>query len=270
MTKTVKIIDHYFKLTYEGKDVFKDTINQYLIDSDHIDYEITTHLENNLNDLSFDEIYARKGHDTFSGLIIKDNHYHIYINKSYFNDLNEAEYIYMGMIYLKIATNLKYFILHASSIIYKDIVIMFSAPSGTGKSTHSNLWLKYIDDTYKLNDDKTVISINHDDIKAHGIPFSGSMQENTNQSKKIKAIVFIKQDIENKVVQLNAQDAILNLSRNMYRPNESKHWHQSLDQMTYLVNQIPCYLLACNKNKEAVETIYNKIFNTTLEVEDEN
>ncbi len=269
MTKTVKIIDHYFKLTYEGN-VFKSAIDQYVTSSDHIDYEITAHIQNDLSDLSFDEIYARKGMDVYSGLIIKDKAYHIYIDKTYFSDLNETQYIYMGMIYLKIAAELDFFILHASSIIYKDVVIMFSAPSGTGKSTHSNLWLKYINDTYKLNDDKTVISIHKDDIKAHGIPFSGSMQENINQSKKIKAIVFIHQDKENKVEKLKPQEAMLYLGRNMYRPNESTHWLQSLDQMTSMVNHIPCYKLACNISREAVETIYHKIFNTTLEVEDEN
>ena len=86
-------------------------------------------------------------------------------------------------------------VLHSSSVVIDNEAYLFSAPSGTGKSTHASLWVKYLTEKepYILNDDNPAIRIINGNIYAYGTPFSGKHDISVNQKAKLQGICFLKQ-----------------------------------------------------------------------------
>ena len=91
--------------------------------------------------------------------------------------LDECRYVWTGeAFYLKLL-EFNGFMLHSSCVCRGGNAYLFSARSGTGKSTHTHLWLSEFPDAYILNDDKPAIVINESGAVAYGTPFSGKNDE---------------------------------------------------------------------------------------------
>ena len=88
---------------------------------------------------------------------------------------------------------------HASVIRHNDGGYMFLGRSGTGKSTHSRLWLNNIEDTELLNDDNPVIRIVDGEAVVFGTPWSGKTHCYKNESVPLKAVVRLSQAPYNKI-----------------------------------------------------------------------
>jgi len=258
------------QLNYHYNDYFVQNIEKYETDK-HADvkYIISTRI---VDDIKFRlgeiyEIFSKtKTGDIKSAILIKDHQYIVYLLKDAFEDMKNAEYIYMGIAYLKISLKEHFFPLHASTIVYKDQAIAFSASSKTGKSTHSSLWKKYIEGSQILNDDKTILTFEKKDIWAHGIPFSGAHKINLNQKNKLKAIVFLKQAPLNKIYKIEGKEASMLLAKNIYQPQDGHVWQIVFEQIEKIINQIPIYILEANISKEAVTTVLDALGG----LEDEN
>lgn len=82
------------------------------------------------------------------------------------------------------------FFLHASAVVVEGEAYLFSAPSGTGKSTHTALWRKLFPQSYILNDDKPVIWPTEEGITAWGTPFSGKSDLQVNRGVPLRGICF--------------------------------------------------------------------------------
>jgi hypothetical protein len=263
ITKVVHILDINIQLNYQFNDYFDHNIEKYEIDEkSSYKYKITSqiveHISFELNEVY--EIFSKTlSGDIKSAILIKDNHYIVYLLKGAFEDMINAEYIYMGIAYLKISLHEHYFPLHASTIVYKNQAIAFSASSKTGKSTHSSLWIKYIKGSQILNDDKTILTFNDKDIYAHGIPFSGAHKINLNQKNKLKAIVFLKQAKDNHIYKIEGREASMLLAKNIYQPQDGHIWQIVFDQIEKIINQIPIYILEANISEEAVLTVINEL-----------
>ena len=88
---------------------------------------------------------------------------------------------------------------HASVIRHNDGGYMFLGRSGTGKSTHSRLWLSNIEDAELLNDDNPVIRIIDGEAMVFGTPWSGKTHCYKNESVPLKAVVRLSQAPYNKI-----------------------------------------------------------------------
>lgn len=92
--------------------------------------------------------------------------------------LEQCEYIFAGSEFYRKLINLGGFMLHASAIVVDNKAYLFSAPSGTGKSTHTKLWQEcFGDKAIIINDDKPAIRIEEGKCFAYGTPFSGKTDE---------------------------------------------------------------------------------------------
>ena len=91
---------------------------------------------------------------------------------------------------------------HASVIAYKGEGYVFLGKSGTGKSTHSRLWLEHIEGTYLLNDDNPVIRVIDGQVNVYGTPWSGKTPCYKNEVMPLKAVVRLSQAPYNKIAQL--------------------------------------------------------------------
>lgn len=171
----------------------------------------------------------------------------------------ENEYILIQCVFSRYLIHHKQAIfIHSSCILYQGHAIMFSAPSGTGKSTHSSLWKEYYQAEY-INDDKNFILLEHNQLMVYGSPISGKHQLDNNLAGALKAIVFLKQGKENKAVQLSMMDGLLKLMAQIQRPSSRSSYDNSEETFQRVI-KLPMYELICDISKEAVDTIKDKIF----------
>ena len=147
-------------------------------------------------------------------------------------------------------------ILHGSSFIYKDMGIILSAKSGTGKSTHSRLWQQY-ENVKVINDDKNILKIKDDDIYIYGSPWSGKHMLDNNVSAKLTSIVFLYQNKENVIERLTPLDAFKRLMGQLVLPTKENQdlWNKIMDKLI----ELPVFLLGCNMEKEAYLTLKERI-----------
>lgn len=146
-------------------------------------------------------------------------------------------------------------IIHSSTIIWQGKGVMFSAPSGTGKSTHTHLWQQlYL--TPVLDGDAAACRIVDRIPVVYGLPWCGTSGEFINASVPLEAIVFLQQGQENSISKLDLHEAILRLaSRCFLLPWNKKLMNQYFDTVQEIAESVDCYLLNCLPNPEAVELV---------------
>lgn len=187
---------------------------------------------------------------------------HLIKSRHYFDlSLTDYEYILTGIAYSDRLAALGGAVIHGSAITFENQGIVFSANSGTGKSTHTNLWKERFSNQVTLvNDDKPAIRFYDDTPYIFGTPWSGKTDLNTNIHSPLKAIVFIKRSDSNRIEKLNARDSIFNLTSQIARPYYDENLgNKTLNIIEKLVLNVPIYRLHCNISQEAVDVAYNEI-----------
>ena len=143
--------------------------------------------------------------------------------------------------------------LHASFIRWNGHGILFSAPSGTGKSTQANLWEKY-EGAEILNGDRAGLRKTDGKWIAYGLPYAGSSGIYRNESAELSMIIVLGQAQENRIRRLSVAEAL----RKLYPETFIHHWDKcfvdmAAQQMLSLLNERPVYSLDCLPNQEAVQ-----------------
>ncbi len=151
--------------------------------------------------------------------------------------------------------------MHASVVMNGDKGYLFLGRSGTGKSTHSNLWLKHIPGTELLNDDNPVLRLEKDGTaRVYGSPWSGKTPCYRALDCPVGAIVRIRQAPFNRIEKLSGVQAYASLmaSASSFRPFRelSDGWHRTLEGLT---GKVPCYILDCLPDREAAELCYHTV-----------
>lgn len=111
------------------------------------------------------------------------------------------------VMYALSTSNLQTALFHSSVIGYQGRGYMFLGKSGTGKSTHSGLWLKYIEGTELLNDDNPVVRFVDGEPWVFGSPWSGKTPCYRNVKAPLGAIVRLSQAPYNKIRPLKGIEA---------------------------------------------------------------
>lgn len=117
----------------------------------------------------------------------------------------------MMLLYTFNTTPLDTLMVHASVVAHDGGAYMFLGRSGTGKSTHSGLWLKNVADTYLLNDDNPVIRVEGDKVNIYGTPWSGKTPCYKNEVLPLKASVRLSQAPHNVIKRLPPLQAYASL-----------------------------------------------------------
>lgn len=166
----------------------------------------------------------------------------------------------LGNLFQQTVVNYDGLVIHASTIKFNGKAVTFTAPSGTGKSTHTGLWKKYYPETVVINDDMPAIRMIDGRAVAYGTPWSGKTDINENDSAPLEAMVFIERAEECSISELTPMEAFIRMMREI---PISPHKHQSdlmMSVMNKLFSNVPAYLLKCNISKDAVDTVKNKLF----------
>lgn len=252
--------------SYRFDRFFKQNIEAYEIDDDETyDHQIIMSYVTNIelpNEVNY-RVFSKTAHGIKS-MMLYDNdfkHIEIKIDENAFTDLETAEYIYSGMVFLEIAQRHGLLPLHSSAITYHGEAILFSAPSGIGKSTHARLWKeRFQDEVDWINDDKPLLKKEGNQIFVYGAPFSGHYRANMNQKYPLKAIVFLQQGSTNEIIKLNEKESLQYLMTNILRPKEETIWDQSISVIEEIIKHTPMYLLDANMTQEAVDAVYHTLY----------
>ncbi|MGN0453216.1 MAG: hypothetical protein ACI4GZ_05380 [Ruminococcus sp.] len=149
------------------------------------------------------------------------------------------------------------FFFHASSICVDGYGFAFSAPSGTGKSTHTALWHKYFGrKVISVNDDKPAVKIENDTVFICGTPFSGKNDISTNIKVPLCGICILERAKENSIVRLKPAEALPFIMTQLYRPSDPLKMAEMISMLDETLVRVPVYKLSCNISFEAVELAY--------------
>lgn len=151
--------------------------------------------------------------------------------------------------------------MHSSVVVNGGRGYLFLGKSGTGKSTHSSLWLKHIPGTMLLNDDNPILRLMPDGTaRVFGSPWSGKTPCYKNLDFPAGAVVRIRQAPFNKIEKLPPVQAYASLmaSASSFRPFKTlaEGWHATLEG---LVGVLPCYVLDCLPDQAAAELCHKTV-----------
>lgn len=149
--------------------------------------------------------------------------------------------------------------LHASQVAYRGRGILFTAPSGTGKSTQAKLWRQYQGAEIICND-RTLVR-NVDGVwRTYGYPLDGSEPVKSSAVHRLGAVVLLEQGVENTVKRLRPSKALPRLMEQLVLDCwNSEARTAALDLLIQLMEQIPVYLLCCTPDEQAVETLKEQL-----------
>lgn len=157
-------------------------------------------------------------------------------------------------------TKLGIFSLHSSLVRRREgDAILFTAPSGTGKSTQAGLWEQFAG-AETLNGDRSMIRRVDGVWTAFGSPFAGTSGIYRNEHAPIRALIVLRQAPENTIRRLSLAEAF----RAIYSESVVPRWHQDAHQrvislVTEIVSEVPVYLLACTPDERPVTLLRNTL-----------
>ena len=149
-------------------------------------------------------------------------------------------------------------LMHGAVIAVGDKAWLFTAPSGTGKTTHIRLWLDNIKGSFVVNGDKPLIRTD-DRITVFGTPWAGKEGMQKNVGVRLCGIVFLERGSENRIDRIGFSQALPTMIQQTYRPDEKDALEKTLEIIKKLGSSLPLYRLQCNMQPEAALTAYEAL-----------
>lgn len=157
------------------------------------------------------------------------------------------------------------FLLHACVLEYNGSAYAFLGRSGTGKSTHTGLWLDYLDGAEILNGDKPILSVEKNEVFAYGTPWMGKEGRGKKGKAPLKALVFLEQAKQNEIKKLPVSEASMRIFQQVLFPTDEENAAKSLELFDRLVVNVPAYLLKCDISETAVKTCFEALTGLSYE-----
>lgn len=170
-------------------------------------------------------------------------------------DLDRRCFASIGDIFIYSVLRRGGLVLHSSAISYNGEGILFSAPSGMGKSTHVSLWKEYYDNTVIINDDMPAIVFEGDKAVVCGTPWSGKTDINCNKRAALAAIVFLERGQACSITKISGAQALSRLLSELRKSVYTEMMDICLRSLDRLLENVPIYLLSCNVSKAAVDLV---------------
>jgi len=219
-----------------------DEVHKYCADyqtDENVDYSVTT----TQADIDFErEKSARE--DEIEGIPTR------HFSDSYLEGL---------AVYRKIAEQMIDFdtvLFHGSVVAVDGIGYLFTAKSGTGKSTHTRLWREYFGErAVMVNDDKPLLHI-ADTVTAYGTPYNGKHRLGSNISVPLKAICILTRDTDNHIEPITRNQAYTMLLQQVYRPADMLKMAKTLELVDRLADNVKLYKLGCNMDISAAQVAF--------------
>ncbi len=169
-----------------------------------------------------------------------------------------AAYLETLAVYRKIAKAMlmehDILLFHGSAVAVDDRAVLFTAKSGTGKSTHTALWREMLGERcYMVNDDKPLLRVSEAETEVCGTPWNGKHHLGTNCIVPLKAICILERGQTNQIQELVPKEALPMLMQQSYRPDNSHTMLQLLKVIDKMAKNVKFYRLQCNMDQSAAK-----------------
>lgn len=149
-------------------------------------------------------------------------------------------------------------LMHGAVVAVDGQAYLFTAKSGTGKSTHTQLWKKRFGErAVFINDDKPLLKISAQGVTVYGTPWDGKHHRSTNTSCPLKAVCILTRNTENSIQRIDKKAALPMLCQQSYRPCSPIGAQKTLALVDRLGSSVPLYRLGCNMEPEAALVAYH-------------
>ena len=163
-------------------------------------------------------------------------------------------------IYRKIAEKMPEYdtvLMHGSAVAVDGEAYLFTAPSSTGKSTHTRLWREVFGErAVMVNDDKPLVRIDPDGATVFGTPWNGKHRLGANIAVPLRAICLLERAEINRIGEISARGAYPTLLRQTYRPLDPGVFAKMLTLLDRLKTVVRFYRLGCNMELDAARIAY--------------
>ena len=170
------------------------------------------------------------------------------------------EYLETLAVYRKICDRMPErdtFLFHCSAVALDGKAYLFTAPSGTGKSTHTRLWREVFGDrAVMINDDKPLLRVTSDSVFVYGTPWDGKHRLSTNTVAPVAGICLLERGEENDVERIAKEEAFPRLLQQTYRPQSPVALMKTMALLDEVASNVPLYKLRCNMEPEAARVAY--------------
>ena len=147
---------------------------------------------------------------------------------------------------------------HGSVVAVDEQGYLFTAKSGTGKSTHTNLWMQMFQGrAMMVNDDKPLLEVGEQGVIVYGTPWDGKHHRSTNTSVPLKAICILNRGQENKIEKVDKKKVYPLLLQQTYRSRNIEKLKKTLCLFEQLLERVDVYVLFCTISEEAVSVAYD-------------
>lgn len=151
---------------------------------------------------------------------------------------------------------------HGSSLAIDGRGILFTAKSGTGKSTHTRYWRQEFGERVRMvNDDKPFLHISEDGVTVYGTPWRGKHALGENISAPLEAIYFVNRGEENRVEPITPRELYPLLLQQTYTPENPEAMVKTLALVERLSRNTKLLKLYCNLDPQAAHVALSGIEN---------
>lgn len=167
--------------------------------------------------------------------------------------LEACEYLTTGGYFYRQLLNYNGMLLHSSAVIMGGYAYLFSAPCGTGKSTHTTMWREAFgyDRVLMLNDDKPALRLEDGRWYAYGTPWSGKTAQNLNMRVPLGGICVLTRGETNEIVPFRGTKAVMALLEQTVRPTSLEGRDRLLAMVGNLLDNVPVWILKCTPTTDA-------------------
>ena len=145
-------------------------------------------------------------------------------------------------------------LMHGSVVAVDGEAFLFTAKSGTGKSTHTRYWREVFGErAVMVNDDKPLLKLTEDGVLACGTPWDGKHRLSTNVCLPLKAICILERGETNEITEISPQEALPMVFQQTHRPKKLAKYMEIIDKLT---QRVKFYRLRCNMSQEAAIVAY--------------
>ncbi len=170
----------------------------------------------------------------------------------------ECEVIYTTGIFYRKLLAFDGFMLHSSAVCVDNKAYLFSANSGTGKSTHTSQWIKLFGDkAYIINDDKPALMIEDGKVYVYGTPWSGKSDLNSNVRVPLQGICVLERSENNFIEPLDKGTAVYKIMNQTLRPPFESYMDKLLGLLDVVITETPIWRMGCNISTEAAQMAYD-------------
>ena len=152
------------------------------------------------------------------------------------------------------------FLMHAAVINIDGQGVVFTAESGTGKTTRVLLWKKAFGKRMQVvNGDKPILRFVNDGLFACGTPWRGKEHLGENTSVPMKAVCFLERGEEVSLRRMDAKEISQRLFKQVLVPSNPKLMGIFMNLMERFIREVPFYLYTCNMYKEEPDKLWEQI-----------